>query len=448
MNLIIGYGEIGKAVDALVGAGYVQDPAQGRLAYTSVEYDVMHVCVPYSDDFIETVAGYSNTFTPKHVIIWSTVPIGTTTQIPLAVHSPVEGKHPALAESIEMMERWIGYNDKIEGQWFKNYFRDLGLKVKLVENSDFTEALKLLSTTEYGINIEFARYKKHVADELGMDYELTKEWNVEYNKLYKTLGLEKKYQKFVLDAPEGSLGGHCVVENSVLLDELYPNILVKAVYRHGKTPSDDKPYLNRTWLYAEYWGKGRSSEDIGKEYGCTGANILRIMKDRGIKRRTQKWTQGEIDSLIELSDTLTFKEIAEEVGKTYDAVRLKAIHLGLKSMYDPSIQSEDTRKKISATLQGLTVEEWTEFTSTADMVIRRSDEYKEWRRAVFKRDKNTCQHCGDKSTPGRNIELHADHIKAFATHPELRFDVNNGRVLCVPCHHKTDTWGGKTRRKK
>jgi 5-methylcytosine-specific restriction endonuclease McrA len=43
--------------------------------------------------------------------------------------------------------------------------------------------------------------------------------------------------------------------------------------------------------------------------------------------------------------------------------------------------------------------------------------------------------------------LQADHIKPFAHHPELRFDVNNGRTLCVPCHRKTDTYGGRSRAK-
>jgi hypothetical protein len=26
-------------------------------------------------------------------------------------------------------------------------------------------------------------------------------------------------------------------------------------------------------------------------------------------------------------------------------------------------------------------------------------------------------------------------------HPELRFDVNNGRTLCATCHHQTPTFG-------
>lgn len=69
--------------------------------------------------------------------------------------------------------------------------------------------------------------------------------------------------------------------------------------------------------------------------------------------------------------------------------------------------------------------------------IRTSLEYKQWRKAVYERDNYTCVHCGDNK--GGN--LHADHIKPFAYHPELRFEIDNGRTLCSDCHRKTDTWG-------
>ena len=67
--------------------------------------------------------------------------------------------------------------------------------------------------------------------------------------------------------------------------------------------------------------------------------------------------------------------------------------------------------------------------------IRKSAKYKRWRMAVFQRDNYTCQGCG---IYGRKI--HADHIKPFAHFEELRFDIENGRTLCVDCHKKTPTY--------
>lgn len=75
--------------------------------------------------------------------------------------------------------------------------------------------------------------------------------------------------------------------------------------------------------------------------------------------------------------------------------------------------------------------------------IRTSREYARWRKAVFERDDYTCQSCGT-----RGGELHADHIKSFADHPDLRLDINNGRTLCAPCHRKTPNYAGRGRARK
>ena len=74
---------------------------------------------------------------------------------------------------------------------------------------------------------------------------------------------------------------------------------------------------------------------------------------------------------------------------------------------------------------------------------RKSTKYKEWRVAVFERDNYTCQECTARSGNGKRVILHVDHIKLFAYFPELRFDVSNGRTLCVPCHKEKTILDGK-----
>lgn len=69
--------------------------------------------------------------------------------------------------------------------------------------------------------------------------------------------------------------------------------------------------------------------------------------------------------------------------------------------------------------------------------IRRSNEYVIWRKAVMERDNKTCIWCGVTEN------LHVDHIKRFIDYPELRFAIDNGRVLCFDCHKTTDTYGKK-----
>lgn len=71
---------------------------------------------------------------------------------------------------------------------------------------------------------------------------------------------------------------------------------------------------------------------------------------------------------------------------------------------------------------------WKGGIATLQNVLRKTSEYREWRIAVFERDNYTCQDCGD-----RGGQLHAHHIKEFAKYPELRYEVSNGRTLCVDC---------------
>lgn len=59
---------------------------------------------------------------------------------------------------------------------------------------------------------------------------------------------------------------------------------------------------------------------------------------------------------------------------------------------------------------------------------RNSDRYRQWRKAVFVRDKFQCQHCGTT----KNLQAH--HIKSWMRSEELRYDVTNGITLCRKCH--------------
>lgn len=72
---------------------------------------------------------------------------------------------------------------------------------------------------------------------------------------------------------------------------------------------------------------------------------------------------------------------------------------------------------------------------------RRTKRYAEWRKAVFERDSYTCVLCFQ-----RGGTLNADHILAFAAHPQARYDVDNGRTLCLACHMATPSYlGGATK---
>ena len=76
--------------------------------------------------------------------------------------------------------------------------------------------------------------------------------------------------------------------------------------------------------------------------------------------------------------------------------------------------------------------------------VRWSNEMKNFRNEIFKRDNYTCKFCGRHRTIGDRVILNVHHLKSFSVHKELRFDKNNAITLCLECHIKTDTYGVNT----
>ena len=64
--------------------------------------------------------------------------------------------------------------------------------------------------------------------------------------------------------------------------------------------------------------------------------------------------------------------------------------------------------------------------------LRKTDQWRIWREAVYKRDNYTCQMCGKV---GERLNPH--HIFKKSHYPELVFDVSNGITLCELCHKMT-----------
>lgn len=139
------------------------------------------------------------------------------------------------------------------------------------------------------------------------------------------------------------------------------------------------------------------------------------------------------------------KPWSDEVKKKFSAIR-KGKQVGEDNPYFGRKHSEEVRKKMSLAQRnrdntGKKHHNWKGGITPVNVKIRHSFEYKLWRKAVFERDNYTCIWGGKE----HGSKLNADHIKPFSMFPELRFAIDNGRTLCVECHRKTDTWGGRTK---
>jgi hypothetical protein len=61
-------------------------------------------------------------------------------------------------------------------------------------------------------------------------------------------------------------------------------------------------------------------------------------------------------------------------------------------------------------------------------------DYQKWRLSVLRRDNHICQHCAAT----RSVKLVAHHIKPYKRFPDLRYEVDNGKTLCVSCHARLE----------
>lgn len=117
--------------------------------------------------------------------------------------------------------------------------------------------------------------------------------------------------------------------------------------------------------------------------------------------------------------------------------KIRAAILGKNPMHNPDVVKKRSETLIkNKTFAKENSNNWQGGITPINMSIRSSTDYMNWRKDVFVRDNYTCMECGNRSKKDNPVILEAHHIKPFATHPELRFDINNGITLCRACHTK------------
>ncbi len=141
-----------------------------------------------------------------------------------------------------------------------------------------------------------------------------------------------------------------------------------------------------------------------------------------------------------MKQTQIGKKHTEETKK-----KLRIINLGKKISEETRLKMSIAQKRIGKkppVMFGEKNPNWKgEYTNNHE--IRMSPPYFMWRKKVIERDNYTCKFCGYKShtrIKGKS-DIQADHIKPFSTYKDLRFNIDNGRTLCIWCHKKTDTFG-------
>lgn len=215
-DLVIGKGEIGTAIQAIFeceAIGRNEGPSQ-------VAYKYLHICFPYSEEFIDQVRQYKDRYFAQHVIIHSTVPPGTSRKLN-ATHSPVLGIHPHLEEGIRTFTKFLGGP---EASIVANHFRKHGLRVYIFDKPETTELMKILDTTFYGMCIEYVKDVKKLSEKWEVPFEAWTLWTNNYNEGYVKLN-HPEYVRPNLVPIMTNIQGHCVIPNTDLLETKFTKFL-------------------------------------------------------------------------------------------------------------------------------------------------------------------------------------------------------------------------------
>ena len=191
--------------------------------------NVLHISFPYTDKFVSLTDKYIRILKPKLTVIHSTVDIGITRKIYNKLerkydicHSPVIGRHPDLTESLITFRKLLsGSTPRAIGK-ARKLFRSLDITPIEYSKLEETEAAKMLSTTYYAHCLSYMRHVHKFCQDNNLDfnnvYTLT---NKVYNDGYSEMDFDQ-FVRPVLEYMPGKTGGHCLVPNMKILKNKFP----------------------------------------------------------------------------------------------------------------------------------------------------------------------------------------------------------------------------------
>jgi len=250
MILIAGAGLIGKTIGSFsekIGEKVIYKDTENH--FRIADYEVMHVCFPYSKKFVSQVSTYINKFKPRLTIIHSTILPTTTSKIikltgSKVVFSPVIADHNIMSQGLKTFKKIIAHDNDIESaKLAEKHLRKIGFKTIIFDDLTGVEAGKPLLTSHFGVNIAFMQLVEQIYTKIGANVEtyneIQKIYNDGYNELRPNVRLPILFS--------GAIGGTCVMQNIKKLLTMFRSDLLRAVQKSNKRKiKNDKRNNNRT----------------------------------------------------------------------------------------------------------------------------------------------------------------------------------------------------------
>jgi len=225
----MGLGEIGRPILKIlqkgdVTIGYDIDPSKMNSKKYEVSKDkpimFLHICIPYTKKFVNTVVKIGKEKKPKALVIHSTIEPYTTEQIQKKLNIPVlysatRGVHSRMVKDLKKYVKFYSVyswarNAKWAGSMFIKKMKKAGIKTQKMSSPLALELAKIVvDTSYYGWLINYAQLSNLIAIKHKINYD--EMWSFS-DEIHKNLRNRPKMYP-------GFIGGHCVIPNLELINE-------------------------------------------------------------------------------------------------------------------------------------------------------------------------------------------------------------------------------------
>lgn len=228
-DVVAGLGEIGGPILKLISAatnvvGYdidlnLIDQKQAK-KHESLQTKFLHVCIPFNENFEKNVIDLHNKYSPKAIVIHSTISPGTTDSlqekltVPV-IYSATRGVHKRMLYDLRRYTKFFAVRPGTPNeQWavreYSKLMKKSGVKAKKMSDPKTLEIAKIVvDTSYYGWLINYSQISNMIAIKHGVNYD--EMWSFA-DEIHKFLGNRPKMFP-------GFIGGHCVLPNLDLIKE-------------------------------------------------------------------------------------------------------------------------------------------------------------------------------------------------------------------------------------
>ena len=234
-DVVVGLGEIGIPIYKLLSkskfvVGYDKTTKLMDIKkfkkYQDLETCFVHICIPFTHKFIPQIKSLYRQFSPKGIVIHSTIKPNITKKlqsilpIPI-IYSATRGIHKRMTSDLKRYTKFYALEKNApKKKWAsQTYFRLLkkcGIKTKKMSDPITLELAKIVvDTTYYGWLINYAQLSNIIA----------REYNVDYDEMWT---FANEIHKFLRNRPKmfpGFIGGHCIIPNLDLISDKTLNLV-------------------------------------------------------------------------------------------------------------------------------------------------------------------------------------------------------------------------------